>query len=1069
MPTFETIEGSTPIDPSGLIPTHINTRPELNEWEAANILKAVRKYLGKRKDQKFNISFIKKVHKDMFDETWKWSGEFRHENLNIGVDWHKIQENLKILVDDINYWEKKEEMGLIEQSVRIHHRLVKIHPFRDGNGRHARIIADIFLFSKECQLPTWPNNELVEETDIRKKYIDSLKAADNGNYQLLEEFTNNLMDRGENKIMSQEMQKNYNPAEVEQKWYKFWEENGLFKPDSKSKAEPFTIVIPPPNVTGALHMGHALDNSLQDVLIRYKRMQGFKTLWVPGTDHAGIATQNVVEKALKKEGKKKDDLGREKFIEKVWEWKKEYGGKITQQLRRLGTSCDWSRERFTMDEGLSKAVRREFVQLYKEGLIYRGKRIINWCPRCGTALSDIEVEHTPRKGKLWHIKYGEIIVATTRPETMLGDTAVAVNPKDPRYKHLHGKSLVLPLVGRKIPIITDNFVDLEFGTGAVKVTPAHDPNDYMMGERHNLPKINILTPDAKIIFDEFEAAEKEKVKVLEGLDRFKARELLVEMLEAGGFIDKIEGYENSVGTCYRCKQIVEPYLSDQWYVKIKPLAEAAIKAVEDGLIEFVPERWTKVYLQWMTNLRDWCISRQLWWGHQIPVWYCKGQGSSDKGQECNEIIVSEETPKKCPKCGGTKLEQDPDVFDTWFSSALWPFSTLGWPEQTDDLKTHYPTSVLVTGYDIITFWVSRMIMTGMHFMKKKPFSTVFIHGLVKDKSGKKMSKSTGNVIDPLEIIEKDGADVLRFTLISLVVGQGQDIRLTDDRIREAKSFVTKIWNVARFAQLTNNKQLTTNNPSIYDKWIISKYNKTVKEVTALIDNFEMGEAARKLYSFVWHDYCDWYVEFSKQNPNPGVLMDVLSGILKLLHPFMPFVTEELFSRMGNAQSIMIQEWPKPDKKLINEKTEKEIESLKEVIGAIRKIRAEVNIPYSKEVKVIVVSKNKLDIDTIKRFIKASEVEVVSKLKSPMKQAVAEVTSSAQVYVPLAGLIDLEKEKARLGKEKESLENNLQRIEQRLSNKKFTDKAPKEAIEQAKEQKKEFSNKIKVIAERILNL
>lgn len=857
--------------------------------------------------------------------------------------------------------------------------------------------------------------------------------------------------------MTEEMQKNYNPIEVEQKWYKFWEENGLFKPSGNGN--PFTIVIPPPNVTGALHMGHALDNSLQDVLIRYKRMQGFNTLWVPGTDHAGIATQNVVEKALKKEGKKKDDLGREKFVEKVWEWKKEYGGRITQQLRRLGASCDWSRERFTMDEGLSKAVRREFVQLYNEGLIYRGKRIINWCPRCGTALSDIEVEHNPRKGKLWHIRYADVVVATTRPETMLGDTAIAVNPKDSRYKHLWNKNVAIPLVGRKIPIIKDDFVDLAFGTGAVKVTPAHDPNDFAIGERHFLPKINILTPDAKITLEQFEGNEADQVKELEGMDRLKAREKLVEMLEAGGFLEKVEDYENSVGSCYRCKEIVEPYLSDQWYVKVKPLAESAIKAVEDGSINFVPERWTKVYLHWMKDLRDWCISRQLWWGHQIPVWY--------KGEE---IYVGEEDPK------GDGWVQDPDVFDTWFSSALWPFSTLGWPEETSDLKTHYPTSVLVTGYDIITFWVSRMIMTGMHFMKEKPFGTVFIHGLVKDKSGKKMSKSIGNVIDPLEIIEKDGADVLRFTLISLVVGQGQDIRLTDDRLREAKSFVTKIWNVARFVQMTADGRPPTAALSNYDKWILSRYNKIVTEVTELIDNFEMGEAARKLYAFVWHDYCDWYVEFSKQNPNPGVLIDVLSGILKLLHPFMPFITEELFLRgkgqgaaAKKADLLIIQKWPKADKKSINDKAEKEIELLKEVIGAIRKIRAEFNIPYSKPIEVVIVSKQKFDLETIMRFVKADEVEVVSEIKGELKQAVVEVTSSAEVYVPLAGLIDLEKEKARLVKEKENLENNLQRIDQRLSNKKFTDKAPKEAIEQAKTQKKDFSEKIIILTERIKNL
>ncbi|OGC03390.1 valine--tRNA ligase [candidate division WOR-1 bacterium RIFOXYA12_FULL_43_27] len=772
--------------------------------------------------------------------------------------------------------------------------------------------------------------------------------------------------------MAEEFSKVYNPAETEQKWYKFWEENGLFSP--KGDGEPFTIVIPPPNVTGSLHMGHALDNSLQDVLIRYKRMQGFKTLWVPGTDHAGIATQNVVERALKKEGKRKDDLGREKFVEKIWEWKKEYGGKITQQLRRLGASCDWSRERFTMDEGLSKAVRREFVQLYKEGLIYRGKRIINWCPRCKTALSDIEVEYVPRKGKLWHIKYGEVVVATTRPETMLGDTAVAVNPTDERYKHLHGKSVVLPIVGRTIPIITDNFVDKEFGTGAVKVTPAHDPNDYEMGERHNLPKINILTPDARIV---------EGYEGLTGKSREDARKIIVQMLEEQGLIVKIEDYENSVGTCYRCKEIVEPYLSDQWFVKIKPLAEVAIKAVEDGKIKFVPERWTKVYLQWMTNLRDWCISRQLWWGHQIPVWY--------RGEE---IYVGEEAPT------GEGWTQDPDVFDTWFSSALWPFSTLGWPEQTDDLKTYYPTSVLVTGYDIITFWVSRMIMTGMHFMKKEPFATVFIHGLVRDITGKKMSKSLGNVIDPIDIIDHAGADALRFALISLVVGQGQDIKLSEDKIQEARGFVTKIWNVTRFAQITNNQDTITkqNSNSKHDKWILSRYNKTIKETTGLLDNFEMGAAAQKLYHFVWHDFCDWYIEFSKHESNPPVLFEVLGGILRLLHPFMPFVTEELYQRISSTdkrmESIMVQKWPQAEGNFIDDKIEQEIDRLREAITAVRKIRSKLGLPYSKPIKVVIVSKEKFDTDTIKKFVKAEEVEVTAEDKiSPTPLATAEIAGA----------------------------------------------------------------------------
>ncbi|MFC1496013.1 valine--tRNA ligase [Candidatus Margulisiibacteriota bacterium] len=855
--------------------------------------------------------------------------------------------------------------------------------------------------------------------------------------------------------MTQEFPKTYNSKETEAKWYEFWEKNGLFTPDKNSKAEPFTIVIPPPNVTGSLHMGHALDNSLQDVLVRYKRMQGFNTLWVPGTDHAGIATQNVVEKALKKEGKAKDDLGREKFVERVWEWKKEYGGRITRQLRRLGASCDWTRERFTMDEGLSKAVRREFVQLYKEGLIYRGKRIINWCPRCCTALSDIEVEHKTQKGKLWYIKYGDVVVATTRPETMLGDTAVAINPKDERYKKLHGKSLTLPLVGRKIPVITDPFVDPEFGTGAVKVTPAHDPNDYAMGERHNLPKINIFTPDAKITLEEFEDREKEGVQGLSGMNREIARKEIVKLLDEQGFLEKIEDHENSIGHCYRCKQIVEPYLSDQWFVKIGPLAEEGIKAVEDGKIKFVPERWIKVYLQWMTNLRDWCISRQLWWGHQIPVWY--------RGEE---IHVGEEGPQ------GDGWVQDPDVFDTWFSSALWPFSTLGWPEETKDLKTYYPTSVLVTGYDIITFWVSRMIMTGMHFMKKEPFGTVFIHGLVRDITGKKMSKSLGNVIDPIDVIDHAGADALRFALISLVVGQGQDIKLSEDKIAEAKAFSTKLWNIARFA-LTSNVKPQTSKQIQTDKWILSRYNKTVKEVSGMLDQFELGAAAQKLYKFVWSEFCDWYVEFSKQKPNPEVLFYVLDGILKLLHPFMPFITEEVYQRIcatnQRVESIMIQEWPKVDEKLIDEKAEKEIEDLIEVISALRRIRAEYSIPYSKPIAVQLATKKKFDLETIKRFIKAAEVKVVTEIDKKAKQSAVEVTGAAEILVPLTGVIDLEKEKARIEKEKATVEQGLKKVEQRLANKKFTEKAPPEAITAAQEQKEELGKKFELLNNRIRNL
>ncbi|MDD5383116.1 MAG: valine--tRNA ligase, partial [Candidatus Margulisbacteria bacterium] len=776
--------------------------------------------------------------------------------------------------------------------------------------------------------------------------------------------------------MSEELSKVYDPSEVEQKWYKFWEESGFFKPDPAAKT-PFTIVIPPPNITGSLHMGHALNNSIQDLLIRYKRMCGFRTLWVPGTDHAGIATQNVVERELKKEGKRKEDLGREKFVEKIWEWKNEYGGRITQQLRRLGASCDWSRERFTMDEGLNRAVKRHFVQLYHEGLIYRGKRIINWCPRCKTALSDIEVEHETKKGSLWHIKYGPVTVATTRPETMLGDTAVAVNPQDERYKHMWGKTIELPLVGRHLPVIKDEFVDPAFGTGAVKVTPAHDPNDYEMGQRHNLPSVNILTPDGHITLEEFgDEREKQGAAGIEGLDRFKAREEIVKMLEARGLLVKVEDYETSIGHCYRCKTMIEPYLSDQWFVKVKPLAEKAIAAVEAGEVKFIPERWTKLYLQWMTNLRDWCISRQLWWGHRIPAWY--------KGEE---IYVGEEPPK------GEGWVQDPDVFDTWFSSALWPFSVLGWPDETEDLKTYYPTDVLVTSYDIIFFWVARMIMAGLHFRKKVPFHTVYFNALVKDIHGKKMSKSWGNVIDPLEVIEKAGADALRFTFLSMIAGQGQDVKLSEEKITEARNFANKIWNVSRFVLMgvasheTSTSSVESSRVSgqeleLADRWILSRFNQTIKKVTASIDNYEFGEAARSLYEFIWSEFCDWYVEIAKirlygqDDPAKavvqGVLLTVLQGTLKILHPFMPFITEEIWSRVTSRETstssvelsrvttIMLEKWPEADGKMIDPQAEAEMAGVMEMVRAVRNIRAEFNVPHSKEVEVVVVSGSKIN-------------------------------------------------------------------------------------------------------------
>lgn len=876
--------------------------------------------------------------------------------------------------------------------------------------------------------------------------------------------------------MNQELSKVYNPSEVEQKWYKIWEDKGYFKPDPEAQT-PFTIVIPPPNITGSLHMGHALNNSIQDLLIRYKRMCGFKTLWVPGTDHAGIATQNVVERELKKEGKRKEDLGREAFVNKVWEWKKEYGGQITRQLRRLGASCDWSRERFTMDEGLSRAVKRHFVQLYNEGLIYRGKRIINWCPRCHTAISDIEVEHETIKGYLWHIKYGPLVVATTRPETMLGDTAVAVNPKDERYKHMWGKMVELPLVGRHIPIIKDDFVDPSFGTGAVKVTPAHDPNDYEMGMRHTLPFINIFTPDAKITLAEFEEPEKKNLAALEGLDRFKAREKVVEMLQEKGYLVKIEDYETSIGHCYRCKTIIEPYLSDQWFVKVKPLAEKANAAVEEGKIKFVPERWTKLYLQWMTNLRDWCISRQLWWGHQIPAWY--------KGEE---IYVGENPPQ------GDGWVQDPDVFDTWFSSALWPFSTLGWPDDTEDLKTFYPTDVLVTSYDIIFFWVARMIMAGMHFMKKEPFHTVYFNALVKDIHGKKMSKSWGNVIDPLEVIDRAGADALRFAFISLIAGQGQDVKLSEDKITEARNFANKIWNASRFVLMNAETKIEAGLPkdlNMAEKWIINRLNRTIQEVTTSIDDYEFGRAAFELYNFIWAEFCDWFIEISKielYSNDPArkdrilrVLFYVLENTMRLLHPFMPFITEEIWQKLkegtnGPIQNptISLAKYPKADNSLIDIALISDFEYLKDVISKIRNIKAHYGV-QTKEIEVVIVpGKDELRIiqqssDYIKLLAKVSSVTIAESGGEPPKQSATFVAFDSKGYVPLKGLIDFEKEKGRLAKDKEKLESELLKIRNRLNDQNFLTRANPESVQKEKEKEIDFAAHVKSIEDRLKEL
>lgn len=934
----------------------------------------------------------------------------------------------------------------------------------------------------------------------------------------------------------EELSKVYSPCEVEQKWYRNWEENGCFQPDASTslsaRDKVFSIVIPPPNITGNLHMGHALNCTIQDVFVRFKRMQGFKTLWLPGTDHASIATENIVEKELKKQGTSKHQLGREKFLEKVWQWKEECGSNITRQLRRLGASCDWSRERFTMDEVCTRAVNHEFIELYKQGLIYRGKYLVNWCPKCHTAISDIEVVYEEKKGKLWHIKYplindklkmtndkqglDYIVVATTRPETMLGDTAVAVNSKDKRFKHLIGKMLELPIVGRKIPIIADDFVDPKFGTGAVKVTPAHDTNDFEIGERHNLPRINILDSHAHFILDEFSDEEKIKLEEWQGLNRDKLREKVLEKLEKEGFLDKVEDYENKVGECYRCKTVIEPYLSDQWYLKIKPLAEKAIKAVEDEKIKFVPDRWTKVYLNWMENLKDWCISRQLFWGHRIPVWYCRNRDQGIKESRCQEknletlepgnldpcgeIIVSEKRPDKCPKCGGSSFEQDPDVFDTWFSSALWPFSTLGWPEKTQDLKTFYPTSVLVTGYDIITFWVSRMIMMGLHFMKERPFETVYIHGLVRDSSGRKMSKSLGNVVDPIKLIDEIGADALRFALASLVTGQGQDIKLTQEKLTEARNFANKIWNVSRFVlinQPTSQQANRLTGLNFEDSWILSRFNQTVEKLTNLLNEYDFGEGARVLYDFIWSEFCDWYVEFSKirlygqdekaKQTVISVLSQVLEGILKLLHPYMPFITEEIYQLIPNSEflisnenqnsknkkTIMLSVWPKVEKKRIDSKIDKQMALAMDVIRAIRNIRAEMSVSHSKTCDAIVIYKEdkvlKQMEPQIKNLAKVEKLEIVSKLKEKPKQAASAIIESAEIYVPLAGLVDFEKEKQRLEKNIDKVEKGKNEIENRLSNKNFTDKAPKEKVEEAKTRLKQLEEEMKLLSSRLASL
>ena len=872
--------------------------------------------------------------------------------------------------------------------------------------------------------------------------------------------------------MSKQLDKTYDPGAVEDRLYEFWEKSGYFtaKPDKTKK--PYTIVMPPPNITGQLHMGHALDNTLQDILIRYKRMQGYSALWVPGTDHASIATEAKIVAAMAEEGLTKEGIGREEFLKRAWAWKEKYGNRITEQLRKMGSSCDWSRQRFTMDEGCSKAVKEVFVKLYNKGLIYRGERMINWCPHCRTSISDAEVEFEEQHGSFWHIRYpfadgsGYIEVATTRPETMLGDTAVAVNPDDERYKDIVGKTLILPLVGREIPVIADSYVEADFGTGMVKITPAHDPNDFEVGLRHNLPVINVLTEDAKIVDDYPKYA---------GMDRYEARKAICKDLEDGGYMVNVEDYSHNVGTCYRCGTTVEPRVSKQWFVKMKPLAGPAIDAVKSKETVFVPERFEKIYFHWLENIRDWCISRQLWWGHQIPAYYC---------DECGEITVSAEAPGECPKCHCTHLTPDPDTLDTWFSSALWPFSTLGWPDETEDLKYFYPTSTLVTGYDIIPFWVMRMMFSGIEQTGQVPFDTVLIHGIIRDAQGRKMSKSLGNGIDPLAEIDKYGADALRFTLAT-GNSPGNDMRYMPERAEASRNFANKLWNAARFVlmNLDENEQPPhlPESLTLEQKWIVSQYNELVRKVTENIDKFELGIAVSKLYDFIWDVLCDWYIELAKvslqkdgesKENSKAVLVYVMSGTLKLLHPFMPFITEEIWQTLPHkGDSIMISEWPEYDEKLSFRAEEQEFERVMTAIKAIRNRRAEMNIPPSKKANIYIVSQYADTFGECAKFFEklafAQSVEVRDSFDDA--GSVAIITADAKIYIPLAELIDFAAERARLNKELENNMKLLAGVQAKLSNEAFVSKAPKAIVDNQREAAATLTEKISMIKESLAKL
>lgn len=867
----------------------------------------------------------------------------------------------------------------------------------------------------------------------------------------------------------------FNPKNFEKEIYKRWEEKEYFKPSEDKTKKPYTIVIPPPNITGKLHMGHALDETLQDILIRYKRMEGYNCLWLPGTDHAAIATEVKIVEKLKQQGIEKKNLTREQFLEKAWEWKKEYGGTILNQLKKLGCSCDWSRERFTMDEGLSNAVKYVFIKLYEKGLIYKGKRMINWCPSCNTSISDAEVEFEEEPTHLWHIRYKVkdedkyLIVATTRPETMLGDTGVAVHPEDERYKDLVGKKVILPIMNKEIPIVADDFVEKEFGTGAVKLTPAHDPNDYAASQRHNLEIIEVFDENWKM---------GNLVPEYKGLDIYEARKRIVEKLQEIGALVKIEDYTHNVGKCYRCHHTIEPKISEQWFVKMKPLAEPAIKAVKDGKTRFIPERFDKIYYNWMDNIQDWCISRQLWWGHRIPAYYCT---------KCNNIMVTESIPHKCEKCGNTEFTQDEDTLDTWFSSALWPFSTLGWPEQTEDLKYFYPTSTLVTGYDIIFFWVARMIFSAIEHTGKVPFKDVFIHGIVRDSLGRKMSKSLGNGIDPLEIIEKYGTDALRFSLV-LGISPGNDIRYMPEKLESAANFANKLWNASKFV-LGNLEEIdydTMPQKLCYeDKWILSKLNKLIKETTINLNNYDLGVWTQKVYDFIWGEFCDWYIEmvkprlYDKENKTREAaqytLNKVLGDSLKLLHPIMPFITEEIYTKLyNNDESIMISSWPKYSEEFNFAKEEKQIEKIKQIIIGIRNIRTNMNVHPAKKSTLIFVTENdeEMIIDSqefIKKLGFADKIIVQGNKNNIPQNAMSVLSEELEVYLPFDELVDLEEEKKRLQGEKQKLEAEVERASKMLSNPGFVNKAPENKIKEEKEKLERYKQMLENVEERLSKL